>query len=159
MVWYGEEVWPTYICDWSESLQKRFGRQRRGMGSGFVGANMGLGFGWWRRALGVGSVLDDEECFGRRWRFDREACIGWQRSGMGKEKGNKRNRKSEFSFLYYWVLERKKKSEFLFFLSNADMENCKEIRGFGFIYIIVLCSCDVRLNKKYFDNINKLNNK
>ena len=104
MVWYGEEVWPTYICDWSESLQKRFGRQRRGMGLGFVGANMGLGFGWWRRALGVGSVLDDEECFGRRWRFDREACIGWQRSGMGKEKGNERNRKSEFSFLYYWVL-------------------------------------------------------
>ena len=104
MVWYGEGVWLTCICDWSESLQRRFGWRRRGMGSGFVGANMGFGFGWWRRALVVGSVLDDGECFGWRRRFDREACIGWQRSGTGKEKGNGRNRKLEFSFLYYWVL-------------------------------------------------------
>ena len=65
---------------------------------------MGLGFGWWRRALVVGSVLDDGECFGRRWRFDREACIGWQRSGTGKEKQNGRKRKRKFNFLYYWVL-------------------------------------------------------
>ena len=26
-----------------------------------VGANMGLGFGWWRRALAIGSVLDNGE--------------------------------------------------------------------------------------------------
>ena len=127
MVWYGEGVWPTCICDWSESLQRRFGRRRRGMGSGFVGANMGLGFGWWRRALAVGSILDDGECFGWRRRFDREACIGWQRSGMGKKKANRRNRKLEFSFLYYWI----------FFLNNADVENCGSFKGFNFIYIYI----------------------
>ena len=49
---------------------------------------------------------------------------------------------------------------FLFFyLNNADVENCGEVRGFCFIYILVLCPCIARLNKKYFDNINKLNNK
>ena len=38
------------------------------------------------------------------------------------------------------------------------MENCKNFRGFKFIYILVLCLCDAQLNKKYFDNIIKLNN-
>ena len=141
MVWYGEGIWPTCICDWSESLQRRFGQRRRGMGLGFVGANMGLGFGWWRRALAVGSILDGE-CFGRWRRFDREVCIGWQRSGTGKKKANRRNRKSEFSFLYYWVLRIigffKKIN---FFLNNADVENCGSFKGFGYIYIY-------RLNKE-----------
>ena len=43
---------------------------------------------------------------------------------------------------------------------------CCELRGgLGnkgqneFIYILVLCPCDAQLNKKYFDNIIKLNNK
>ena len=39
------------------------------------------------------------------------------------------------------------------------MENCGASKGFGFIYIRVLCPCDARLNKKYFDNIIKFNNK
>ena len=106
------------------------------MGLGFVGANMGLGFGWWRRALAVGSILDGE-CFGRRRRFDREVCIGWQRSGTGKKKANRRNRKSEFSFLYYWILCIIRfffKIKF-FFLNNADVENCGGCFDYIYIYI------------------------
>ena len=33
------------------------------MGLGFVGANMGQGFGWWRRGLAMVCVLDDGEYF------------------------------------------------------------------------------------------------
>ena len=56
---------------------------------------------------------------------------------------------------------------FLFF-NCAGVENCGASKGFGFIYILVLCPCDARLNKKsiyklkkYFfsDNIIKSNNK
>ena len=54
--------------------------------------------------------------------FGRGVCFGRWRSGTGKEKGNGRNKKSEFSLLYYRVLciiqlEKKKKSEFMFSLS------------------------------------------
>ena len=37
---------------------------------------------------------------------------------------------------------------FLFFKYYADVENCGASKGFGFIYILVLCPCDAQLNKK-----------
>ena len=116
MVWYEEGLWPTCICDWSESLQRR-----RGMGSGFVGANMGLGFGWWRRVW--------------PWRMlHRGVCY---REGS-------RDREKQKSFIrrvyilideeYIYLIKRKK---IRFKKKNDDVENCGVSKVFGFIYIYI----------------------
>ena len=56
------------------------------------------------------------------------------------ERGRRRrmgDRKSEFilfvllGLMYYWVF----KNQNLFFLNNANVENCGRFKSFGFIYI------------------------
>ena len=47
---------------------------------------------------------------------------------------------SILGFMYYWVLEKKKKKNriFVFFLkNNVDMENCGASKDFGYIYIYI----------------------
>lgn len=36
----------------------------------------------------------------------------------------------------------------ILFKYYADVGNYESFRGFGFIYILVSCSCDARLNKR-----------
>ena len=40
----------------------------------------------------------------------------------------------------------------------ADVENCESFRGFGFIYMLVLCPCDARFNQNSYVNY-KIDNK
>ena len=68
---------------------------------GFVGANMGLGFGRWRRGLAMGCVLDDRE-------------VEWERR---RGTGEIENQNLVFCIIGFYELLgfRIKKSEFLIF--------------------------------------------
>ena len=64
---------------------------------------------------------------------------------MGKETGL---REENFLFIYllgFYVLSgfSEKKKKLIFFLNNADMENCGASKSFGFIYIYRLKNCPI----------------
>ena len=58
---------------------------------------------------------------------------------MGKESGLREEQFffSILGFMYYWVLEKKKKNRIFvfFFKNNVDVENCGASKDFGYIYI------------------------
>ena len=126
MVWYGEGLWPTCICDWSESLQRR-----RGTGSGFVRANMGLGFGWWRRVW-PWRMLHRGVCFERRRiKGSGETEIFYEESIYSHRRRvyifNKKKKKSDLKIkkMMMWKIVVLAKSSVLYiYIDEPDWWNC-----------------------------------